>query len=156
MEAFANQDGVRTAWSSQTTSLGGDGTKVLLTAVVLENAGATATMRGIKIELSGDGSHDVIYLDEEATERTRAALEEINNALATRRNSSGCMGAREFWPMYDWPWNKYHEFNADACGDDSTLVLSGRGKTGAYRLQGENPTTFAAILTRAIADLKEH
>ena len=75
-------------------------------------------MRGVKIDLSSGGSHDTIYLDEESTARTRAALEEIANAVSRSGGvrSSGCMGAKEFWPLYDSPWNKYHELNVDYCG----------------------------------------
>lgn len=155
MEAFANRPGVRTTWSSQIAKLGEDGTHVLLTAVVLEGGGSK--MRGIKIELSGSDAHDTIYLGEEATERTRAALEEIADALAQHGvRNGGCMGAREFWPLYDWPWNKYHELNADVCGAEPVLILYGRGKDGSYRLPGEHPTAFAAILARGAADLSAH
>jgi hypothetical protein len=64
-------------------------------------------MRGVKIESSSGDAHDTIYLGEEATERTRAALKEIADTGAQGTpGGNGCMGAREFWPLYDWPWNK--------------------------------------------------
>ncbi len=155
MEAFANRQGVRTTWSSQIANLGKEGTQVLLTAVVLDSAGAK--MRGVKIELSSGDAHDTIYLGEEATDRTRAALNEIADEVAHGTpGGNGCVGARQFWPLYDWPWNKYHELNADVCGEKSVLVLYGRGRAASYSLPGESPTAFAAILARAISDLNEH
>src|SRR5579872_1620719 len=154
MEAFASQTEVRTTWSSEVANLGKDATKVVLTAVVLESA--NSKMRGLKIELSIGSAHDTIYLDEEATERTRSALIQIagDTRLGLARNA--CMGAKEFWPLYDWPWNKYHELNADVCGQNSALVLYGRGRRVSYPLPGESATAVAGILARALADLKEH
>jgi hypothetical protein len=155
MEAFANRQGVRTTWSSEIAKLGEDGTKVLFTAVVLEAGGSK--MRGIKIELSSSGAHDTIYLGQEATERTRAALVEVADAIAQQGVADNrCMGAREFWPLYDWPWNKYHELNANVCGAEPVLILYGRGKDGSYRLPGEHPTALAAILARGTAVLSAH
>ncbi len=62
------------------------------------------------------------------------------------------MGAKEFWPLYDWPWNKYHELNADYCGD--TLVLSGRGRNTSFRFPGRTPGDLATIFTKALEELK--
>jgi hypothetical protein len=154
LEAFANRPGVHTTWSGQATKLGKEETSVLVTALVLESGGTI--MRGVKIELSNRYAHDAIYLGEEATERTRAALKEIADAVVHVRaqSFSGCMGAREFWPMYNWPWNKYHELNAEVCA--SVLTLHGRGRAGSYSLPSETPTSVADLLARAVADLKEH
>ena len=68
------------------------------------------------------------------------------------------MGAKEFWPLYNWPWNKYHELNIDFCGDSkgTALVLYGRGKRPSFRFPGENPSHLAGSLATAMNQLKEH
>lgn len=161
MEAFAGRQDVRTVWSNEVARLDHEGTHAVLTALVLEdNVQPARKIRGVKVELSSGDARDQIYLDATATERTRAALEEIAQAVGRRGSPgrNGCMGAKEFWPLYDWPWNKYHELNADFCGDaqGSGLVLHGRGKTGAFRFPGETPTRLAEMLAAAVEQLKQH
>jgi hypothetical protein len=158
MEAFASLPGVHTIWSNEIAHMEDGGTHLILMALVLEDNGQPARkVRGVKVSLSSGNDHDLIYLDEEATARTRSALEDIAHAGPPRRN--GCMGAKEFWPLYDWPWNKYHELNADFCEDSkgAALVLYGRGKRGSsFRFPGENPSGLAAFLVAAMNQLKEH
>ena len=162
MEAFANRQGVRTDWSDEVARWEHDGTRLVLTALVLEdNAQSARKLRGVKIDLSSGTAKDQIYLDEQATERTRSALEDIADAVARSgipgSNDWSCMGAKEFWPLYDWPWNKYHQLNADFCGDSKNraLVLYGRGKRGSFRFPGKNPTDLAGILASAMEQLKQ-
>lgn len=166
MEAFANGRGVRTIWSNEVGRLDHNGTRVVLTALVMEDRSLpTRQARGVRVDLSKSRfwpvpTHDHIYLDEEATERTRAALEEITDAVAGDHNTAGrrCMGAREFWPLYNWPWNKYHELNAQVCEDSksSALVLFGRGRRESFQLPDESPASLAAILARAMDQVKRH
>ena len=161
MEAFAGRPGAHTAWSSEVGRLEHDATRVVLTALIVEDSSQPARkVRGVKIDLSSGDEHDRIYLDEAATARTRSALEDIASAVARSGapGHNGCMGAKEFWPLYDWPWNKYHELNVDFCGEskEMALVLYGRGKRGSFRLQGENPTHLAGILAAAMDQLKQH
>ncbi len=137
----------------------------MVTALVIESrAQPKQKARGVKIDLSRPVfwpfyTRDHIYLDEPATERTRAALEEIAGAVASdlRTAGRGCMGAREFWPLYNWPWNKYHELNAEVCTDSkgSSLVLVGRGKRKSFQFPGQSPASFAAVLTTAMGELKQ-
>jgi hypothetical protein len=166
MEAFAKERGVRTIWSNEVGRLDHNGTRVVLTALVMEDSSQPIKRaRGVRVDLSRPGfwlvpTHDRIYLDEEATERTRAALEEIANAVASDHSTAGrgCMGAREFWPLYNWPWNKYHELNAQLCGDSksSTLELFGRGKRESFQFPDESPASLAAILAGAMDQVKRH
>ena len=164
MEAFANRQGVRTTWFNEVGRLAHDGTRVVLTALVVEdNSQPARKVRGVKIDMSRPyfwpfHAHDHIYLDEGATERTRTALLEIADAVAEQRiHGNGCMGASEFWPLYDWPWNKYHELNAEVCEDakSSALVLSGRGKRGSFEFPDGTPTSLAGILSTALDQLKQ-
>jgi hypothetical protein len=157
MEAFALAQGTRASWSGTSITVENGGTRVLLTPLILEdNAQPARQVRGLKVELSNTGAHDLIYLDETAVTRTRSALQEIADAV-TRSGvrGNGCEGAREFWPGYNWAWNKYHELNVDFCGG-SDLVLYGRGKEGAYRLPGNDPTQLAVLLTKAMDELQQH
>jgi hypothetical protein len=164
MEAFATGRGVRTIWSNEVGHIDHDGTRVVVTALVMQDRSLpTRRARGVRVDLSRPRfwpvhTHDHIYLDEEATERTRAALEEIADAGHHRTAGRGCMGAREFWPLYDWPWNKYHELNAQVCGDSksSALVLFGRGKRESFQFPDESPVSFAGILASAMDQLKRH
>jgi hypothetical protein len=166
MEAFANGRSVHTIWSNEVGRLHHDGTRVVVTSLVMEDTSLpTRRARGVRVDLSRlrfwpVHTHDHIYLDEEATERTRAALEEIADAVAGDHSTvgRGCMGAREFWPMYDWPWNKYHELNAQVCGDSrgSALVLLGRGKRESFQFPDESPVSFAGILASAMDEAKRH
>ena len=166
MEAFANGRSVRTVWSNEVGRLHHNGTRAVLTALVMEDGSLpTRRVHGVRVDLSRPRfwpvhSHERIYLDEEATERTRAALDEIADAVASDHSTAGrgCMGAAEFWPLYDWPWNKYHELNAQVCGDSksSTLELFGRGKRESFQFPGENPASLAAILTSAMDQVKRH
>ena len=159
MEAFAKEPGVQTVWSAEIGRLENHGTVAVITALVLEDGSQPARkVRGVKIGLSGP-DRDQIYLDEPATERTRAALEEIAQAVARsgNRGPSSCMGAREFWPRYNWPWNPYHELNADWCGsgDNATFVLRARGRNVAFRFPGERPAHLAALLAGAVEQMKD-
>ena len=116
-------------------------------------------MRGVKVDLLTAGDHDEIYLYEDATARTRSALDEITDAVArSNPNGNGCMGAREFGPKYNWPWNKYHELNAEFCGGPkgTALVLYGRGNDTLFRFPGETSTDLARVLANAMDTLKKH
>ncbi len=161
MEAFASQEGVRTTWSSEVARWEQNGTLLVLVAVALEDKSKpTRKLRGVRVDLSSEEARDQVYLDEQATERTRSALKEISAAVALSGmpGASGCMGAKEFWPGYNWPWNKYHELNVDFCGDskNSALVLHGRGKPGSFHFPGKNPTVLAEIFGTAMEKLKQH
>lgn len=161
MEAFVSQEGVRTTWSSEVARWEQNGTLLVLVAIVLEDKSQPARkLRGIRVELSSEKAKDQVYLDEQAMERTRAALKEISEAIVLigMPGASGCTGAKEFWPGYNWPWNKYHELNVDFCGDsrNSALVLHGRGKPGSFRFPGKSPTVLAEILATAMEKLKQH
>ena len=155
MEAFAGQEGVRTTWSSEIARWEQNGTRLVLVAVVLEdNSQPARKLRGV------NKAQDQVYLDEPATERTRSALEEISVAVALNGmpGAGGCTGAKEFWPGYNWPWNKYHELNVDFCRDskNTALVLHGRGKPGSFHFPGKSPTVLAEILATAMEKLKQH
>jgi hypothetical protein len=160
MEALAGRPGTHIAWSSEVGSLERAGVRAVFAAMVLEdNAQPVRKVRGVRIDLSTGNDHDQIYLGEEAMARTRSALVEIANAAAQNPpGRNGCMGAREFWPLYSWPWNKYHELNVDFCGEskNSSLVLYPRGKNLPFRLPGENPAHLAAIFGAAMDQLKQH
>jgi hypothetical protein len=166
MEAFAKGRGVHTIWSNEVGRLDHDGTRVVVTALVMEDGSLpTRRERGVRVDLSRPRfwpvhTHDRIYLDEEATDRTRAALEEIADAVARDHSTAGggCMGAREFWPLYNWPWNKYHELDAKLCGDSksSTLELFGRGKRESFHFPDESPASLAAFLASAMNQVKRH
>jgi len=160
IEAFADRQGVRTVWSVRVARWEHEGTGLVNTALVLEdNAPSSRKLRGVKIDLSSGNAKDQIYLDEQATERTRSALEEIADAVARSGvpGSNGCIGAKEFWPLYDWPWNKYHELNIDLCSDSKNLglVLYGRGKHGSFRFPDKSPADLDRILASAMEQLKQ-
>ena len=160
MEAFAARSGARTSWSSQIATLERSGSRATLTALVIEDSsGPVQTMRGVKVDLVSGETEDHIYLDEEAAARTQSSLEEILEMVDRRGGPvpNGCYGAKAFWPLYDWPWNAYHELNADYCGwDGGTLVLSGRGSHRAFRLPGVDPLVVVNWMADAIAQLKKH
>ena len=164
MEAFANGRGVRTIWSNDVGRLHHDGTSVVVTALVMEDRSLPLRrVRGVRVDLSrlrfwSVHTRDHIYLDKEATERTRAALEEIADAGDHSTAGRGRVGAREFWPLYNWPWNKYHELNAQICGDSKTsaLVLFARGKRESFQFPDESPVSFAGILASAMNQVKRH
>ncbi len=165
MEAFAQQsDDVRSQWAYEVGRFDNgqagatDGASAVITALVLQSGSEPARkMRGVRINLARDGASDVIYLDEEATQRTKSALEEIAAGVANRGlPSNGCFGAAAFWPLYDWPWNKYHELNAEVCNTTGRLglVLSGRNKAGSYFFPGKTPESLATILGTALEQLE--
>src|SRR5215469_2243554 len=77
MEALSAQQGVRTTWSNEVARWEQDHTRVVFTAVVLEDSTQSPLkIRGLKVDLSGVSVEDLVYLDEKAIERTRSALEE--------------------------------------------------------------------------------
>lgn len=145
MEAFAAHQGVQTTWSNEVARWEQEGTRLVLTALVLEDSARQS--RGVKVDLSSENARDQVYLDEQATERTRLALVDISYAVALvgMAGISGCTGAKEFTSKYDWPWNKYHELNVDFCGDSKNraLRLHGRGKPGYFRFPGKRTTVLA-------------
>ena len=159
MEALASHQSVRTTWSNEVARWEQDGSRLVLTAVVLEDSAQSALkLRGVKVDLSSESVKDQVYLDEQAIERTRLALEEISDAVAHSGmpGAFGCIGARQFSSKYDWPWNKYHELNVDFCGDSKNRVLRlyGRGKLGYFRFPGKSPTVLSEILATAMQELK--
>lgn len=163
MEAFAAHQGVRTTWSNEVAQWVQDGTRLVVSAAVLEDSAPSARkVRGAKVDLSTENADakDQVYLDEQATERTRSALKEISDAVALTGmpGVNGCIGAMEFWAGYDWPWNKYHELNVDFCGDskNGVLVLHGRGKPMRFRFPGRSPTVLGVVLATAMQELKQH
>lgn len=158
MEAFANHQGVRTTWSNEVARWEQDGTRLVLTAVVLEDS--ARKLRGVKVDLSSENAKDQIYLDEQATERTRLASVEISDAVALTGmpGPNSYMGAKEFSGKGAWPWNKYHELNVDFCGDSKNRVLRlhGRGRGAGVEFPGKSPTVLAEILATAMQELKQH
>ena len=157
MEAFAAGTGLHEAWSGEVARLGDSGTTVVITALVLEDASRPGQkMRGVRIDLSGSTGNDRIFLDESAIQRTQKALDSIATALVRPGGppGGGCEGAAEFWPLYNWAWNKYHELNAEVCGAD--LVLSGRGRRQSFGLGTESAASFGKVLAAATEQLKQH
>jgi len=157
-EVFASHQGVRTAWSNEFARWEQDGTRLVLTAVVLEDS--ARKLPGVKVDLSTENAKEQVYLDEQATERTRLALMEISDAVALvgMPGPNGCMGAKEFSCKYDWPWNKYHELNVSFCGDskNGVLVLHGRGRPASFGFPGKSPTVLAEVLATAMQKLNQH
>ena len=158
MEAFASHQGVRTTWSNEVARWEQDGARLVLTAVVLEDS--ARKLRGVKVDLSSENAKDQVYLDEQATERTRLALVEISDAVALTGmpGPHSCMGAKEFSGRGNWPWNKYHELNVDFCGDSKNreLRLHGRGRGASFEFPGKSPTVLAEILATSLQELKQH
>lgn len=108
MEAFAKRSGVRTVWSSEIARWKQDSDALVIAALVLQDDASSVKMRGVKLALTSAATNDEIYLDEIAMERTRSALGEIADSIARSGipRTNGCVGAKEFWPLYDWPWNR--------------------------------------------------
>jgi len=160
METFAHAAFVRTTWSGEIARIEQGDTRAIVTALVLEDSSQSfRQMRGVVIDLTSGNAKDRIYLDEAAIARTRTALAEIDDSVARWGvPGNGCMGAEEFWPLYNWPWNKLHELNVEFCGvpTDNTLDLSGRGRTGTYAFPGKTPSDLAAILVSATEQLKQY
>jgi hypothetical protein len=132
-EVFTTAPGARAVWSGQAGRIDSGAATALITALSAENG--AQKMKGVTIDLSEGELRDRIYLNEEATQRTIAALGEIQDGVA-RLGARGCQGAKEFWPLYDWPWNKYHELNVDFCNGDQ-LVLYPRGKEMRFAFSGK-------------------
>ncbi len=88
-------------------------------------------MRGVRIDLSNSTAKHRIYLDEDAA---------------------------EFWPLYNWPWNKYHELNASYCtsAEGTNLILTGRHKPAPYEFPLEKPEHLADLLRTALDQVKAH
>ncbi len=164
MEAFAQQPDTHITWSSEIGSLEADEVRVALTALILEDkAQPPKQMRGVRVDLSRKNAADRIYLDETAVTRTIKALGESEAGMARawdqgRIGGNSCFGAAEFWPGYNWPWNKYHELNADYClrSGEAYLSLSGRHKPGTFQLADERPERLAELLATALDQLKTH
>jgi hypothetical protein len=153
-EAFAAAPEAHIVWSGEATRLSSGSTAALIAGLSVEKG--AQKMKGVTVDLSEGEASDRIYLDEEATQRTITALGEILDGVARFGvHGNGCEGAKEFWPLYDWPWNKYHELNVDFCNGDQ-LVLSPRGKEMRFAFSGKDPSSLAAILSDALAELKQH
>ncbi len=163
MEAFAQQANTRTAWTIELGRVDHGDVHAVVTALIVEDdTQPSKQIRGVRIDLSSDKASDRIYLDQEAVTRTIKALGEDSDGMARAvsqgRAGRGCFGAAEFWPMYNWPWNKYHELNADYCGsgDEPRLVLTGRHKAPTFSFPGETPDHLAAMLQTGLDRLKSH
>lgn len=161
MEAFAGARGVRTAWSSELARWESEGTRVAITAIVLENSTPVLRrIRGVRIDLSRAAANDRIYLDEPALERTRKAMQSIAQIAGPGDNPGGghCFGAQEFVDRYDWPWNKYHELNVNFCGgrEQAVLYLNARGQDTAFAFAGKKPRDLGEIVDTAMNQLPQH
>ena len=164
MEAFAKQSATRVAWSNEIGRLEYEETRVLITALTLEDNGSPSKrIRGVRLDLANPKATDEIYLDEEAINRTIKALGESSEGMARAKARNltarhACFGAAAFWPLYNWPWNKYHELNANYCisPDGTELVLSGRHEPGSYHFLNAAPEDLAKLLQTALDQLKSH
>ena len=164
MEAFAQQPDTHITWSSDIGRLEAGGVRASLTALILEDkAQPPKQIRGVRVDLSRLDVADRIYLDETAVTRTIKALGESVAGMARARDQgrvggNSCFGAAEFWQGYNWPWNKYHELNADYClrSGEAYLSLSGRHKPGTFQFADERPERLAELLETALDQLKTH
>ena len=163
MEAFAQQAGTHSTWSSETWVIESGGARAAIIATVMEDAKQPPNrMRGVRLDLSNSTASDRIYLDEVAVARTIKALGEASAGMAranpARRAGRACFGAAEFWPLYNWPWNRYHELNADYCtsAEGASLILTGRHKPASYECPSEKPEHLADVLRTGLDQLKAH
>ncbi|HWB83947.1 MAG TPA: hypothetical protein VG675_07385 [Bryobacteraceae bacterium] len=168
MEALAQQPDAHIVWMSEIGRMEGGGVLTVLTALTIEDAAYPVhRMHGVRVDLSKAEANDRIFLDEQAITRTVKALNEIQAGVARsesnpRRHIQGnphsCFGVAAFWPLYNWPWNKYHELNISACGtaEGMGLSLSGRNKPGSYFVPDETPAKLAALLETALDQLRSH
>ena len=165
MEVFAAQQNVRASWVNEVARWENDGVQLIVTAVVLEEGVPSGRkLRGVKLQLADGTAKDEIYLDEEATNRTRSALMQIEDDTARERangrppQGNRCLGAKEFWPLYDWPWNRFHELNVDFCSYSGkpSLVLRGRGRKESFKFNYRTAADLAGTLSSAIEELKQH
>jgi hypothetical protein len=172
MERFARESGSHITWASEVGRMEHGPVRAVVTAVVIEKSLEPARkIRGVKIDLVGgeanDGTgakaSDEIYLDEEAAMRTTTGLKEIADGVERfggPHGANGCEGSLIFvvkFQDHEHPWSKYHELDAAYCGmpDGPGLLLTGRGKPAAFRIPGETPEHFRAMLEAALNRARE-
>jgi hypothetical protein len=158
MEAFAQAPGTQTTWSTAIGSLDRSDVHAKVTALELANSATPPKrMRGVKIDLQNLDGADHIYLDEEAIARTIKALGDVSQGMPFG-SGRGCHGAAAFTDKYDWPWNKYHELNAQECNfpEESTLWLMGRHKPATYLFPGETPEHLTKLLNQSVDQIGKH
>ncbi len=157
LEAFARRPDARVTWSSEVWRAESSEARVVITAIVIEDATALPQrMRGIRIDLANKTASDQVYLDWTRLEVTRKALREISSGIARFRREPAdspyrYLGAEEFWR----PYQAIHTLNASyyIAPDSSGLSLSAYKGQG-FRFPGRSPSELAAAISRAIDELK--
>jgi hypothetical protein len=88
LEAFVKQPASRIAWSSEAGRIDSKEGHAVITALVVEDSAQPPDrLRGVRIDLSGPGGKDQVYLGEETLPAFKAAFDEISQDAAR-----GCSG----------------------------------------------------------------
>ena len=163
LEAFAKQTASRITWSAEAGRIDSSDAHAVITALAVEDAAQPPDrLRGIRIDLSGQGAKDQVYLGEETLGAFKDAADQISRSAAhgCAWNSGGTcgpttfVGAALFWYADKTPsvhtLSAAHYFMQGSSG----LVLDTLG-VGRFWFPDQNAAQLAAALARAIDQLKQ-
>ena len=158
MEAFATQPTARVTWSKEIGQINSTEARAVITALIIEDAAAPPNrMRGVRIDLANADASDQVYIEEAKLEDIKKALAQIVMGMdraRRERNGPSCryLGAAEFWH----PGQNIHTLNAAfyIVPGSSGLSMSAY-KCQEFRFPDHSPSEMAALLYRAIQELKQ-
>ena len=158
MERYAKRPTAHVAWSKEMNRIEADQTQAVITALVVEDATqAPGRMRGIRIDLAGQGVKDRLYVGETFLERLIEALDEVSAGMGSflgQGGSSRCFGSCAFLSAVR---EGVHFFHASQCSmSDGWFGLSVSTGAATFRFTELDPLRFASAIARAADALKDH
>jgi len=158
MERFSKRPTAHLAWSKEVERIVAEPTQAVITTLIVEDATqAPPHVRGIRIDLEGQGVKDQVYVSETYLVRLIEALDEISAGIGTflrKRGSSRCFGSGAFLSAVR---EGAHFFHTSQCSmADGWFGLSVSTGAATFRFAKLDPSPFASAIERAADALKNH
>jgi hypothetical protein len=154
-ERFASHPASRITWSEEVDRIASPRSNAVITAIAVQDA-ADRHMRGVRIELSGEGVGDRIFIADEFVRPLIDALSEIEaegpRFLGRRTGSSSCFGSALFLSALREGAKVFHGSLCEM--SDGFTGMSVSTGTTIFRFPGVEPGRFKAALIQAVSAQK--
>lgn len=153
MQRFAEEASTRITWSQEVEHISAGGTKAVITAVILRAGGREVP--GIRIDLSGGGAADRVYVSLDVLEHFIAEMDEIATRSVShferlglrRAGSTDCFGSGI---LLGSRREGAHIFGSSQCRTaEGGRWLSVTTGESAFRFDGLTTAPFVAAMARA-------
>jgi hypothetical protein len=156
LEAFAGQPTARVTRSKEVGRIESAEARVIVTALIVEDAVKPHRMSGVRIGLTNQKATDEVYLDEPKLEELKKALEEIERGIEDFRNEQGDAPLRYLGSCkLRQPRPTFHTLSAAyyIAPNSSGLSLSAY-KGQEFRFPNHRTSELAEAIGRAMEELK--